>query len=83
MRLEIGGSEGNPFSLLAQARSMCRQLNRLEDWPPMMEKMMGGTYSHLLETMRESFPELEIEFTLNGETVQPQDLGHTSHRRSA
>lgn len=83
MRFELGGPEGSPYFLMAQARLMCRQLNRLEDWPPIMEKMMGGTYQHLLETLKASFPEVEIEFTLNGESVEPSNLNQTSVRRSA
>lgn len=51
--IDLSGSEGNAFALLAIAKQYCRA-NKV-DFEPIKKEMMSGDYKCLLETFEKNF----------------------------
>ena len=49
--IDLTGPDGNAFSLLAAASSLCKQLGYHAE--PVLDDMKSGDYNHLLKTMDE------------------------------
>ena len=53
IEIDLTGSDGNAFALLAYARDFCRELER--DFAPIREEMMAGDYENLLTVFDREF----------------------------
>ncbi len=56
--IDLTGSDGNAFALLAYATDLAKQLDL--DGPRIKNEMTEGDYEHLLETFNKYFGEIVI-----------------------
>ncbi len=55
LQIDLRGPHGNAFFLMAQGRSLCKQLHK--DWEPIEADMKSGNYDHLLAVFDREFGE--------------------------
>jgi hypothetical protein len=58
MIINIDGPEGNSFTLISFARSLCKVKNM--NSKPITDKMMSGDYKNLLTVFQESFDNVTL-----------------------
>ena len=58
LTIDLTGSEGNAFCLLAYAKNLCRQLGK--NFAAISEKMKSGDYENLVKVFDEEFGKFVI-----------------------
>ena len=59
--IDLHGSQGNAFALMAIADDFLRQMQRRDEFNAMRTEMMSGDYNNLLRVFQEKFGDL-VEF---------------------
>ena len=59
--IDLHGSQGNAFALMAIAEDWLRQMDRRDEFRPMRTEMMSGDYNNLLRVFQTKFGDL-VEF---------------------
>ena len=59
--IDLHGSQGNAFALMAIADDWLRQMNRRDEFNAMRTEMMSGDYTNLLRVFKKKFGDL-VEF---------------------
>ena len=65
--IDLHGSQGNAFALMAIAEDFLRQMGRRDEFRAMQTEMMSGDYNNLLRVFQTKFGDL-VEFA-----NQPED----------
>lgn len=58
--IDLNGSDGNAFALMAYAKRFATQLGWNDKGAALINEMMSGDYEHLLEVFDNSFGEFVI-----------------------
>ena len=56
--IDLHGSQGNAFALMAIAEDWLRQMDRRDEFRPMRTEMMSGDYNNLLRVFQTKFGDL-------------------------
>ena len=59
--IDLHGSQGNAFALMAIAEDWLRQMDRRDEFRSMRTEMMSGDYNNLLRVFQTKFGDL-VEF---------------------
>ena len=59
--IDLQGSQGNAFALMAIADDWLRQMDRRDEFRAMRTEMMSGDYTNLLTVFKKKFGDL-VEF---------------------
>ena len=59
--IDLHGSQGNAFALMATAEDFLRQMGRRDEFRDMRTEMMSGDYNNLLRVFQVKFGDL-VEF---------------------
>ena len=59
--IDLHGSQGNAFALMAIAEDFLRQMQRRDEFRAMRTEMMSGDYNNLLTVFQKKFGDL-VEF---------------------
>ena len=68
--IDLHGSQGNAFALMAIAEDWLRQMDRRDEFRPMRTEMMSGDYNNLLRVFQTKFGDL-VEFYNAPEDYEP------------
>ena len=55
--IDLNGPKGNAFALMAIARDVCRQTQRVDQADSIEKQMMSGDYNNLLNVFEKNFGE--------------------------
>ena len=68
--IDLHGSQGNAFALMAIADDWLRQMKRRDEFRAMRTEMMSGDYNNLLTVFQKKFGDL-VEFYNAPEDYEP------------
>ena len=74
--IDLQGSQGNAFALMAVADDFLRQMKRRDEFNAMRTEMMSGDYNNLLRVFQTKFGDL-VEF-YNAPTDYEPPIGSNS-----
>lgn len=55
--IDLRGPGGNAFAIIGQAKVLCKQLGRSEDFEGIQERMMSGDFENLIQVFDQEFGE--------------------------
>lgn len=67
IEIDLDGSEGNAFAILALAKALCRSLDY--DWNTVESEMMASDYKNLIRTFDHYFADFVVMYTDNEELL--------------
>ena len=53
--IDLSGSQGNAFSLMANAKEILRQLGKRDEFDEIQKQMMSGDYNNLIRVFEKNF----------------------------
>ena len=76
--IDLQGSQGNAFALMAIADDWLRQMKRRDEFRAMRTEMMSGDYNNLLTVFQKKFGDLVEFYNAPADYVSPLGSYSTS-----